>query len=168
MTATATRPRKRAAARRPRIAEPARGDGLLRSVPEVATAYGYTLQTIADTLCAVELDPDGEPLAAVFRLQGTNHYGGPAFGRAQIGQLDRTRWMVADSHGWLSHEFPTLPAAIAALTDPATCKALREYTDLIARMHEVTRQVHNFPPVADALPNYWQPPTPPPDQESET
>lgn len=149
--------RRAARRRRPPDSTPARADGLLHSVPEVAASYGYTLRTIDGTLCAVETDQAEQLVMAVVQLPGRNHYGGPAFGTVRRGQVDGSRWSVADTRGYMEHEFPTVEQALAALRDPATCQAMREYTELVWRMHDATRLVREFPPVAGALPNYWQP-----------
>lgn len=135
--------------RRPKAAEQA---GLSMTLHQLAASLSYEMRVVAgvEAACRVGTGPDGEQriVMAVIELPGErSRWGAQAFGTVQIAQEDGSRWSVGDVDGWLQHDFPTLPAAVEALRDPARRTAMREFTDLVSRLCDLTRQVRQFPPV---------------------
>lgn len=81
---------------------------------------GTATATIAGELVEVlDSDTDG-PTSVRFPL----FPGAADWAIVQIGQADRSRWMVGVD-GWLPCEWPTIESAVEAVTNPATLRTLR-------------------------------------------
>ncbi|XTZ13849.1 hypothetical protein ACQSSU_20345 [Micromonospora echinospora] len=128
--------------------------GSASSIYQLAAESGYTIRSIdgIDAACATQTVSGEERITmVVIDLPGSER-----LGMVQRAQADGSRWAVSDGEGgYLDPEFPTIQLAVAALRDPVTRRQMREYTNLLHQLAELTRTVLAFTQPDGALPTTW-------------
>jgi hypothetical protein len=133
-----------------------------RSAPQMtlgqwAAAIGGVIRVIGGVEAACVLGKTDEVWLAFIVLPGHGPGGARRYGTVRTVRSDGSRWICqADNAGWFEHEFPAAEEAIAALLDPARCRQMREFAELVRQLQELTWKVRDFPPVEGAMPNFWQ------------